>query len=59
MPATNWHYNEKIPKITGVLRVNCCETCCNIPQEHLWKSLLRRILSQDRFFVTSVATSNN
>ena len=24
---------EKIPKMSGVLRGNCCETCRNIPQK--------------------------
>ena len=24
---------EKIPRMSGVLRGNCCETCLNIPQK--------------------------
>ena len=24
---------QKIPKMSGVLRGNCCETCRNIPQK--------------------------
>ena len=43
---------EKIPKMSGVLRGNCCETCRNIPQKtHMngfikKNSLTRQILQQ-------------
>ena len=53
MAATNWQYNEKIPKISGVLRGNCLETCCNILQKVLIKkftkknSLTRQVLFQN------------
>ena len=36
---------KKLPKISDVLRGNCCETCHNIPQKntHEW-------VSQEEFF---------
>ena len=33
MAATKWQYNGRIPKMSDVLRGNCCETCSNIPQK--------------------------
>ena len=35
---------EKIPKMSGVLRGNSCETCCNMPQKTLRSSLLIKII---------------
>ena len=38
---------EKMPKISGVLRGNCCETCCNILQKtpmNGFMGLTRKIL---------------
>ena len=28
---------EKIPKMSGALRDNCCETCCDIPQKNTYE----------------------
>ena len=33
---------KKIPKASGVLRGNCCETCCNISQKTPMNGLTKK-----------------
>ena len=44
---------EKIPKISGALRSNCCETCRNIPQKTPMKKFSKKnSLTRQRLFRT-------
>ena len=49
---------EKIPKMSGVLRGNCCETCRNIPQKEPMKKFYQQeFFSKACFSGTSAASS--
>ena len=50
---------EKIPKISSILRGNCCEICINIPHETPMNKFTKRnaLARQMLFFGTSAVTS--
>ena len=49
---------EKIPKMSRVLRGNCCETCRNIPQKEPMKKFYQQeFFSKACFSGTSAASS--
>ena len=49
---------EKTPKMSGVLRGNCCETCPNISQKTSIKEFTKKSsLARQILYGTSAATS--
>ena len=51
---------EKIPKMSGVFRDNCCESCRKILQKAPMKKSTEKYSLTDRcFYRTSAANSNN